>query len=84
MAGKNSTIGTEEGVVIPKWARAVDPVMTIAQAAELTGLSAWTLKRLGKQGELAVLKLSARRLGIRASEIERFLNNRESTGGAAA
>jgi excisionase family DNA binding protein len=84
MVGKNSTIGTGEGAAIPKWARAVDPVMTIAQAAELTGLSAWTLKRLGKQGELAVLKLSARRLGIRASEIERFLDSRNATGGRAA
>jgi hypothetical protein len=80
MATKNSTISGEQSPIdaaIPKWARAVDPVMTIAQAAELNGLSPWTLKRLGKRRELSVLKLSARRLGIRASEIERFLNSRE-------
>jgi hypothetical protein len=61
-----------------------DRVLSIHEAAEATGLSIFTLKRLGKRGDIKILKLSARRLGIRLSELQRYLDSRATFGGEAA
>ncbi len=55
----------------------LDRVINLHEAAVIIGVSAWTLKRRAKAGELTILKLSPRRLGIRLSEIQRYLETRE-------
>jgi hypothetical protein len=61
---------------LPPFTMALDPMANLAQAENITGLSKWTLKRLGKRGELTIIKLSPRRVGIRMSELQRFLDAR--------
>ena len=51
-----------------------DKVITLCQAAELCGLSASTLKRRARAGDLRMLKLSPRRVGIRLSDFHRWLD----------
>lgn len=51
-----------------------DKVVTIHEAAVISGVSASTLKRLGRAGRLKVLRLSPRRIGIRLSDLRRWLD----------
>ncbi len=51
-----------------------DKVISFDQAAALSGVSASTLKRLARAGDLKTLKLSPRRVGIRLSEFHRWLD----------
>ena len=55
-----------------------DPVLNVAHAAAFIGVSVATLKRAGARGEIKILKLSPRRLGVRTSEANRFLETREA------
>ncbi len=50
-----------------------DRVALLPEAAAILGVSTWTLKRLAKQEKITILRLSPRRLGIRLSELERYL-----------
>jgi hypothetical protein len=50
-----------------------DKVVSVDQAAAISGLSASTLKRRARAGDLKLLKLSPRRVGVRLSELGRFL-----------
>lgn len=52
-----------------------DRVAMLNEAAAILGISKWTLKRQGDAGKITILKLSPRRLGIRMSEIERYLSS---------
>jgi hypothetical protein len=52
-----------------------DKVVSIQEAAVVSGVSASTLKRQAKAQKLQILQLSPRRIGIRLSEIHRWLNN---------
>lgn len=45
-----------------KW---LDEILFLPQAAAIRGISVDTLKRMGKRGEVEILKLSARRKGVR-------------------
>ena len=58
----------------PAYEPSADKVISIYQAAELSGVSASTLKRRARAGELKVLKLSPRRVGIRLSDFHRWLD----------
>ena len=51
-----------------------DKVISIDQAAALVGVSASTLKRRARAGELKVLKLSPRRVGIRLRDLTSWLD----------
>ena len=53
-----------------------DRVISLAEAAERTGLSTDTLRRCHKREEIKIVKLSPRRVGIRLSELNRFLEER--------
>jgi predicted site-specific integrase-resolvase len=55
----------------------LDRVVNINDAAAIIGVSVWTLKRRSQAGKLTILKLSPRRLGMRLSEIQRFLEASE-------
>lgn len=50
-----------------------DKVVSINEAASMSGVSASTLKRRARAGDLKLLKLSPRRIGIRLSELHRWL-----------
>jgi excisionase family DNA binding protein len=57
--------------------QAQDRVLAIPEAALLAGVSVDTLRRVARRGELTILRLSPRRIGIRASELARWLASRE-------
>ena len=62
--------------------RADDPVLTLKEFAELTGLSLPTLRRLIDAGDgPVIIKLSPRRFGIRASRGDAWLESREVPSG---
>ena len=51
-----------------------DKVISLDEAAAMSGVSASTLKRRARAGDLKVLKLSPRRVGIRLSDFHRWLD----------
>ena len=53
-----------------------DRVVPLAEASMITGLSIDTLKRCGARNELTILKLSPRRIGIRLSDLQAFVDGR--------
>ena len=53
-----------------------DRVVSIHEAASLAGISPATLKRCGARGEIAILKLSPRRVGVRLSSLNAWLDSR--------
>ncbi len=59
---------------------AVDAVVNLPDAATAIGVSIFTLKRLDDRKQIKIIRLSPRRLGIRMSEISRFLENCEARG----
>jgi len=50
----------------------LDPLYSIQEAADLTGLSHWTLRKWAKDGKIETNKQGSRRL-ISESELERLL-----------
>jgi predicted site-specific integrase-resolvase len=62
-------VGEIDGVKKP------DRVAMLDEAAKILGISKWTIKRQGDAGKITILKLSPRRLGIRMSEIDRYLSS---------
>ena len=52
----------------------VDKVLSFDEAAAMSGLSASPLKRRARAGDLKILKLSPRRIGIRLSDFHRWLD----------
>ena len=57
--------------------RDVDRVYSIDDAAMIAGVSPATLRRRIKEHQIRILRLGPRRIGIRASELERYLKNAE-------
>ena len=51
-----------------------EKVLSFDEAAAMSGVSASTLKRRARAGDLKVLKLSPRRVGIRLSDFHRWLD----------
>jgi predicted site-specific integrase-resolvase len=51
-----------------------DRVVSIAEAADLLGISIFTLRRRARAGAIAILKLSPRRIGVRLSEVQRYMD----------
>jgi hypothetical protein len=63
---------------------AIDPVLPVPEAAKIAGCSQWTLKRARSRGELRILQLSPRRIGIRMSDLTQWLDSRpQNVGGTA-
>jgi excisionase family DNA binding protein len=54
-----------------------DPIRSLRNLADRWGVSLDTVRRLVAAGELRVIRLSPRRIGVRASEEERYLRERE-------
>ncbi len=55
-----------------------DKVLSFDEAAAMSGVSASTLKRRARAGDLKILKLSPRRIGIRLSDFHRWLDGCEA------
>jgi hypothetical protein len=55
---------------------ASDRVVPLPEAALIAGMSPDTLKRCNKRGELKIIKLSPRRVGIRLSDLWAFIDAR--------
>ena len=53
-----------------------DRVVSVHEAALIGGVSASTLKRRALNGELRIIRMSPRRIGIRMSELQRWLDSR--------
>jgi hypothetical protein len=54
-----------------------DPIRSLRDLANRWGVSLDTVRRRVAAGELTVVRLSPRRVGVRASEEERYLRERE-------
>ena len=52
----------------------IDRVVLIEEAGAILEIPRWTLLRQSEAGKIKILKLSPRRLGIRMSEINRYLD----------
>ena len=57
---------------------ALDRIVPLPEASTITGLSIDTLKRCVVRNELKIIKLSPRRVGIRLSDLQRFVDDRAS------
>jgi hypothetical protein len=55
-----------------------DRIISINEAAARTGCSVATLKRCWARGELKVIRISPRRIGVRLRDLEAFLAARVS------
>ena len=53
-----------------------DKVVSVREAAEIVGVSLSTLKRQMKVGDLKIVRLSPRRIGIRLSVLHRWISSR--------
>jgi excisionase family DNA binding protein len=51
-----------------------DHVKTIAAVAETLGVHSATVRRLIRRKQLAAVRLSPRRIGVRESELKRYLH----------
>ena len=56
-----------------------DRVVSIHEAAAKAGVSPATLKRCSERGEIQILKLSPRRVGIRLSRLNAWLDSRAAS-----
>ena len=52
---------------------APDPLLSMRETASWLGVHLATVRRLVEAGKIRTIRLSARRIGIRTSEIERYL-----------
>ena len=53
----------------------VDPVLDLARVANTMGVHRSTVWRLIRRGEITRVKLSPRRVGVRLSEVNRYLRD---------
>jgi excisionase family DNA binding protein len=53
----------------------LDPVLNVRQVADALGVHQATVRRLIRSNVIAALKLSRRRIGVRLSELRRYLGN---------
>jgi hypothetical protein len=54
----------------------IDPVILIREAAAIAGCHPDTLKNAARRGKLTLIKISERRIGVRQSEFNRYLDSR--------
>jgi hypothetical protein len=53
-----------------------DRVVPLSEAVTISGVSADTLRRCNRRGELKIIRLSPRRVGIRLSDLWAFIEAR--------
>jgi excisionase family DNA binding protein len=65
----------------PLTARALDDIDTVLSkpsVAQALDISYDTLERIIRRGEIRVIRITPRRVGIRKSELERYITSREN------
>jgi hypothetical protein len=67
------SIGRDHGACIDL-NQTVDRVLSLSEAGVISGVSPWTLKRANKRGSIKFVRPSPRRVGVRHSELERWLS----------
>ena len=68
----------EHAILAKRRSGEVDPVYSLKEAAEIAHQCPDTLKARAKKDKLKLVRLAANRLGIRASELERYLKSLET------
>ena len=63
---------------MPVHSSPADRVVSLPEAAHLAGVSPDTMRRCHKRGEIKIIKLSPRRIGVRLSDLHAFLAAREA------
>ena len=58
--------------------RAVDPFLSLDEAAGTLGVSKMTVRRIVGRDELRLTRVTPRRVAIRKSELERYIAEREA------
>jgi Helix-turn-helix domain len=53
----------------------LDPIIMVREAARVCGLHAETLKNEARRGKLKLLRVSQRKIGVRKSELDRYLES---------
>jgi predicted DNA-binding transcriptional regulator AlpA len=61
---------------LPPYPPFMDKIVSLPEAAHLAGVSADTLRRCNKRQELKIIKLSPRRIGVRLSDLQAFIDAR--------
>jgi transposase len=56
---------------------APDRVASLVEAAKILGVSVNTVKRMSARGEVTILRISPRRVGVRLSQLMKLLDSRE-------
>ena len=56
--------------------RPLEPAYSLAQAAEILGVSAYTVMRLGKAGALRIIRVSPRRIIVRPADLRAYIASR--------
>jgi predicted DNA-binding transcriptional regulator AlpA len=54
-----------------------DRVLSMQEAATLAGVAPRTFQRIRERGEIRIIKLSQRRIGVRLSDLQRWIDSRE-------
>ena len=58
----------------------IEPLETLQEAAPKRGLKVWQLRRAIKRGQLAVYRVSGRRLYVRSGEVDTFIDRAREGG----
>jgi excisionase family DNA binding protein len=56
----------------------IDPILSITTCADLLNLSKRTVERIIADQKMRVIRISDRRLGVRRSELARYIAEREA------
>lgn len=56
----------------------LDPIASQIEAARVLGISVDTLRNLRKTGKLKAVQVSARRVGVRHSELNRYIREQKA------
>lgn len=57
---------------------AIDPIISLRDVAALLGIHPDTVKNRARAGKLKLIRVSERRLGVRQSEFQRYVNAGEA------
>ena len=56
----------------------IDPLLSLSSCGEALGISKTTVQRLVAQQKLRVIRITSRRLGVRRSELQRYVAAQEA------
>jgi excisionase family DNA binding protein len=54
----------------------IERLLTIDEACEVLNISRTTFNRMKKKGQIKIVKIGPRRLGVKPEELRRYINRR--------